>query len=170
MSASLIAVEHSFIAGVGAFARQDIARGTVVHRMAGDVATLDELLVRVHAGAEAPSDPFQIGYDLFIDLEEVSRSFNHSCDPNVYVRGAHELVALRLIPSGEEITFDYSTTMRYDAEKILASGHQLWTCACLCGAEICRGIIHEFKTLPPERQEYYIRHRYMPDFMLRHYR
>ncbi len=170
MSAALIIVEHSPIAGVGVFAVQDIPGGAIVHRMVGDVMTLDELFVRVHAGAEAASDPFQIEDDLFMDLEETSRSFNHSCDPNVYVRGNNELVALRPIPRGEEITYDYSTTMKYDAEKILASGHALWTCACLCGAETCRGIIDEFKTLPQERRDYYVRHRYLPDFMLRHYR
>lgn len=167
---SLVVIERSLIAGVGAFALQDIPRGTVVHRMVGDIATLDELIVRVHAGAEAASDPFQIEDDLFLDLEETSRSFNHSCDPNVYVRGTHELVALRAIPRGEEITYDYSTTMRYDEEKILASGHALWTCPCLCGARACRGIIHEFKTLPQERRAYYVANRYLPDFMLRHHR
>lgn len=170
MSTPLIIVEHSPIAGMGAFALQDIPQGAVVHHMVGEVATLDELIVRVHAGAEAASDPFQIEDDLFIDLEETSRSFNHSCAPNVYVRGNNELVALRPIRKGEEITYDYATTMKYDAEKILASGHQLWTCTCFCGAETCRGIIHEFKTLPQERQDYYITHRYLPDFMLRHYR
>lgn len=169
MSTSFVKVEHSPIAGVGVFAIQDIPKGTVVHRMVGDVATLDELSVRVQAGAEATSDPFQIDDDLFLDLEETSRSFNHSCSPNVYVRGHNELVALRPISKGEEITYDYSTTMKYDAEKILALGHELWTCVCLCGAEQCRGIIDEFKTLPQERQEYYVTHRYLPDFMLRHF-
>jgi len=170
MSTSLIMVKRSPIAGVGVFALQDLPEGTIVHRMVGDVATLDELIVRVHTGDMAASDPFQIEDDLFLDLEETSRSFNHSCDPNVYVRGSRELVALRTIPAGQEITFDYSTTMKYDAEKILASGHELWTCVCLCGAAACRGIIHEFKTLTPERQRYYIAHRYLPDFMLRQYR
>mgnify|MGYP001338960185 CR=1 FL=1 len=170
MSTSLIIIEHSPIAGMGAFALQDIPQGAVVHHMVGEVATFDEMIVRVHAGAEAASDPFQIEDDLFLDLEETSRTFNHSCNPNAYVRGNNELVALRPISKGEEITFDYSTTMKYDAEKILASGHDLWTCTCICGAENCRGIIDEFKTLPQERQDYYVTHRYMPDFMLRHYR
>lgn len=169
MSTSFIKLEHSPISGVGVFAVQDIPKGTVVHLMVGDVATFDEMLVRVRAGAEAASDPFQIEDDLFLDLEETSRSFNHSCNPSVYVRGNNELVALRPILKGEEVTFDYSTTMKYDAERILASGQELWTCNCLCGAENCRGIINEFKTLPQERQDYYVAHRYLPDFMLRHY-
>lgn len=170
MSTSFLQVERSPIAGVGVFALRDIPEGTVVHCMGGEVVTLDELFVAVHAGAEAASDPFQIEDDLFLDLDETSRSFNHSCNPNVYVRGNNELVALRAIPKGGEITYDYSTTMKYDAEKILAAGHELWTCTCLCGAENCRGIIDEFKTLPLERRDYYVTHRYLPDFMLRHYR
>jgi uncharacterized protein len=169
MITTLFKVEHSPIAGVGVFALQDIPEGILVHRMEGELSTLDEMIARVHTGDEAASDPFQIEDDLFLDLEETSRSFNHSCNPNVYVRGKNELVALRPIPKGEEITFDYATTMRYDAEKILASGHELWTCTCLCGAANCRGIIHEFKTLPQEIQEYYVGHRYLPDFMLAHY-
>ncbi len=170
MSTPSINVEPSPIAGVGVFALQDVPAGALVHRMVGDVATLDEMSVRVFAGAMAASDPFQIEDDLFLDLEEVSRSFNHSCDPNVYVRGDDELVALRPIPAGEEITFDYSTTMKYDAEKIRALGHEPWTCPCLCGVERCRGVIDEFKTLPQERRDYYVVHRYLPTFMLRHYR
>ncbi len=170
MSTPLVNIEHSPIAGVGVFALQVIAKGTVVHRMAGEVATLDEIILRVQAGAEAAADPFQIGDDLFIDLEETSRSFNHSCNPNVHVRGNNELVALRPIAAGEEITYDYSTTMKYDAEKIRAAGHELWTCTCACGAANCRGIIHEFKTLPQDQQDYYVMNRYLPDFMLAHYR
>lgn len=136
--------------------------------MSGEETTLEEIITRIQAGQEAASDPFQIGDNLFMDLEETSRSFNHSCDPNVYVRGRDELVALRPIRKGEEITYDYSTTMRYDLEKIRASGNEPWTCPCHCGAYNCRGIINEFSTLPSERRDYYVSNRYLPDFLLRH--
>jgi SET domain-containing protein len=123
--------------------------------------------VLVGEGKEQPSDPFQIDDNEYLDLEETSRSFNHSCDPNIFVRGKNEMVSLRDIEEGEELTFDYSTTMKYDAEKIQAAGFELWTCQCACGAANCRGIIDEFKTLPASLQAKYRQNGWLPDFLMR---
>lgn len=63
---------------------------------------------------------------------------NHSCDPNtqVLVRdvdGGHAtLSAIKVIEPGEEITFDYAST--------LEKGDP-WTMKCRCGSPLCRGVI-----------------------------
>ena len=163
----LFEIVDSAIAGKGAVAIQRIPKGVVVHTMTGVACTVEDLFTLVGEGKEQPSDPFQIGDNEFLDLEETSRSFNHSCDPNVFVRGKNELVALRDIENGEEITFDYSTTMKYDAEKILAAGFPLWTCVCACGAPNCRGIIDEFKSLTPAIQAHYRNNGWLPDYLMR---
>lgn len=87
---------------------------------------------------------------------------NHGCDPNtgVIVRGvAAHLVAVRPIAIGEEITYDYSTTM-VDAARWEIHG-------CLCGAKGCRGDILDFRTLPPHVRVRYAALGIVPEYALR---
>jgi hypothetical protein len=82
----------------------------------------------------------------------------------------NELVALKEISAGEEITYDYSTTMNDDKSEILEKAKRLpWKCACHCGTKSCRGTINQFKTLSQKLQKYYVRNKLLPDFMLRHF-
>jgi hypothetical protein len=156
----------SEIAGTGNVAVRVIEEGETICFFEGERCSLDEIILSVENAEEEPSDPFAIGEELYIDLDEKFRLFNHSCSPNTYFKGENEMIAMRRIEKGEEITFDYSTTMHYAEEKIIQSGHQLWTCDCLCGAENCRGIIDQFKTLTSKEQAFYLENKYMPDFML----
>lgn len=105
-----------------------------------------------------------------MDLDEISRTFNHSCDPNSFIKGKNELIALRDIQIGEEINYDYSTTMNDNEEKILKAGRKLWTCKCNCGAKSCRNIIDQFRTLPKKIQSFYVKNKLIPDFMLKHFK
>jgi hypothetical protein len=62
------------------------------------------------------------------------RFLNHSCDPNSALVG-REIVALRTIAEGEEVTFNYNTT-EYD----MASPFR---CHCgHCGGRLIRGFRH----------------------------
>jgi len=77
----------------------------------------------------------QVNDDLFFaavdddDLEDED-FINHSCEPNCGIRGSLQIVAMRDIKRGEEITFDYAMT-----ESSSYSMH------CKCGKEKCRHII-----------------------------
>lgn len=128
------------------------------------------MIRRVNEGKEEPSDPLEIGDEEYLDLNEISRTYNHSCNPNAFIRGKNELVALKNIETGEEITYDYSSTMNDNEEKIKKPGRFLWTCKCNCGAKDCRGIIDQFKKLPKKTQNYYVTNKLMPDFMLKHFK
>jgi hypothetical protein len=84
-----------------------------------------------------PGEDSGLGDQFFWDLTDQTRWFNHSCDPNSEVRSKwdHEAstcrawwVALRDIPVGEEITYDYGFV-----------GEVAEPCA--CGAKACRGLI-----------------------------
>ncbi len=165
----LIEIRNSVIAGVGGFALTDIEPGQVVHIMKGEYCSFDEAVTKEKKNEVAASDFFQVDDAKFLHLEEESRSLNHSCHPNVYVRGEGELVAIRKIATGEEITFDYSTTMLYDKTAFEASGSEEWTCPCACGSENCLGIIDEFRNVPKEKQAIYIQNKWLPDFMLKHF-
>ncbi len=127
------AVRPSPIHGRGLFAAEPIARGEVVCVKGGHVfdrRRLEELTPRL-----GPAE-IQIGEGLFIgpvteDEREGSMIFsNHSCEPNVGVRGEITFVALRDIAAGEELTHDWATTDDDDYEL-----------ECLCGAPACRKVI-----------------------------
>jgi len=73
---------------------------------------------------------------------------NHSCSPNAGLRFADSgvlLVAIRDIAAGDEITWDYSTTL----------AQSNWHMICQCRAPECRRVIGNFATLSPERQEWF---------------
>ena len=55
---------------------------------------------------------------------------NHSCNPNCGIKGHLQIVAMRDIESGEEITFDYAMTESSD-----------YSMDCKCGAKNCRKTI-----------------------------
>ncbi|HEU4388349.1 MAG TPA: SET domain-containing protein-lysine N-methyltransferase [Blastocatellia bacterium] len=127
------AVRQSKIHGKGLFAIEPISQGEIVCIKGGHIferKTLDEL-----KDALGPAE-IQIADDLFIgpvnnDEREGSMIFsNHSCDPNIGVKGQIVFVAMRDIESGEELTHDWATTDddSYEME-------------CRCGAANCRRII-----------------------------
>jgi hypothetical protein len=73
---------------------------------------------------------------------------NHSCDPNAGLRFTPAgvfLVAIRDIAAGDEISWDYSTTL-------LGSN---WHMICQCRSPGCRRVIGNFATLDPDRQEWF---------------
>ncbi|MCW3836272.1 SET domain-containing protein-lysine N-methyltransferase [Sphingomonas canadensis] len=73
---------------------------------------------------------------------------NHSCAPNAGLRftddGVH-LVAVRAIVPGEEVTWDYSTTLK----------ESNWHMICQCRATDCRRVIGNFDSLDADRQEFF---------------
>jgi hypothetical protein len=66
------------------------------------------------------------------------RYINHSCDPNVAIRGERTVYALRNISPGEEITMDYSLTECQDEWMIPK---------CRCGSSNCRRVIRAIQYL-----------------------
>jgi multisubunit Na+/H+ antiporter MnhG subunit len=73
---------------------------------------------------------------------------NHSCDPNAGLRFTDDgvfLVAIRDIAPGEEISWDYSTTL----------AESNWHMICQCRSAGCRRVIGNFTTLDPDRQEWF---------------
>ena len=123
-------VKASPIQGRGLFAIEKISKGEVVAVKGGHIFNRDTLN-RI-AGALGPAE-IQIGEDLFIGpLKEEEREgsmifSNHSCDPNICVRGQIVFVAMRDIEPGEELTHDWATTDDDDYQM-----------ACNCGAKNCR--------------------------------
>ena len=129
-------VVHSKIHGYGVVTTRPFHAGELVCYGDGVLYKADEDFDDTYA-LILPGEDSGLGDTLFWDLACQTRWFNHSCDPNSEVRSKwdHEAqtirawwVALRDIPVGEEITYDYGFAAEV-AEP------------CYCGAAKCRGVI-----------------------------
>ncbi|WP_305988605.1 SET domain-containing protein [Roseibium sp. MMSF_3544] len=125
--------KSSRIEGTGLFAKTQIFEGELLVVKGGhifDRATRDHL-----AQSLGPAE-IQIADDLFLGPrapEERAASMmflNHSCEPNVGIKGQICFHAMRSIEPGEELTFDYATGDNDD-----------WSMTCSCGSKNCRGLV-----------------------------
>ncbi len=126
--------------GRGLFTTRSFRRDEFVLESPGTSSRWPRSGPKVHTRA----DGLQIGVDRYLDLVEPGRLANHSCRPNCGVFDNRRLRALCDIPSGEELTFDYSTT--------ISDG---WTMPCGCGVSECRGTVRAFATLPKALRDRY---------------
>ena len=124
--------------GRGLFAVQPIARGTLLMEMKGWLASTADL----HDDWLA----MQVGNDLWLcsDGTLTDDCGNHSCDPNAgFVTGEPVLYALRDIAAGEELCWDYSTSLSEPG----------WTLHCRCGSPKCRGVVRAWPELTQQERE-----------------
>lgn len=128
--------------GKGVFATRDFPAGTTVLEFLGALVEVNEVDDLTHC--------LQVGPTTFLGPSgSVDDYVNHSCAPNTGIQdreGRIFLFALSPIKSGDEISFDYSTTQ--------TGGH--WHMQCLCGKATCRGHIGDFRDLPSSVRQFYI--------------
>ncbi|MGE4130427.1 MAG: SET domain-containing protein [Bdellovibrionales bacterium] len=87
----------------------------------------------------------QIGPHSWRDSKGLARNINHSCDPNCGVKGRFNIVAMRDIQPGEQITWDYEMTEK----------SWWWRLRCQCGSSDCRKWIGNYARMPkPIRARY----------------
>ncbi len=140
----------------GGYAAGDIKKGERVLRFNGRIYTALEN----PRGINAKRNHFlQVGVDTFMGPSRtVDNYINHSSEPNSAViieETGIFLDAIKDIRKGEEITFDYSTTMVQDE----------WEMECLCRRINCRKIIREFVHLSEALRKKYKRHQMVPQFV-----
>jgi len=127
-------VRESQIHGRGLFAIVDIAKDEIVAVKGGHI--IDRKTLREEVTPRLGPVEIQIDKDLFIapvtrEERELSMLYsNHSCDPNLGIRGAITFVTMRQIRSGEELTHDWAMTDDDD-----------YSVDCKCGAPHCRKIL-----------------------------
>jgi hypothetical protein len=123
-------VRESSIQGRGLFAAEPIKKDEVICVKGGHIFNRQTLR---QVQAELGPAEIQIGEDIFIgplnaDDREGSMIFsNHSCEPNIGVKGQIVFVAMRDIAAGEELTHDWAMTDDDD-----------YSMECNCGVESCR--------------------------------
>lgn len=145
--------------GEGIFARQLIRKGEEIIEFHGPRLKPSDLPVPY----DSVEDHYvQIGAGLYMGPSgEGDDLINHSCNPNsglVIKDWKIILIATKDITGGEEITWDYSTTMDEDD----------WEVDCLCGSGNCRGKIRDFKYLPDDVKKRYIQLGIVPQYNLKY--
>jgi hypothetical protein len=140
--------------GRGVFATQMIPANTRLIDYTGPLLKYEQTTPQTLA--------VQIGPDLYLGgsggLDDL---VNHSCDPNagLVIRGTEvTLRSIRGIAAGEQITFDYSTTMDEDDFEF----------DCRCGSLKCRGRVRDFKHLSAELRRRYAEIGIVPGYNLRY--
>ncbi len=147
--------------GLGAFATEDIKKGEVIFVMRGERILEESCDKMIEDGLLNNDDPLQISKDYYLILDNTSRYFNHSCDPNAGLKGESTLFALRDIPCGEEILFDYSTTV-YPENFTFTTMHD-----CLCRSPKCRKVLGNVLTIPKDTLDYYKENGALQDYILK---
>lgn len=131
-------IKGTAIAGYGIYATCDIPAGEIIFKGEGrsqriitrravqeNWSEADQLIFRRYA--------YPLSRELFLLWDDNPSEWapqNHSCQPNTGYNGL-DVVALRGIRSGEELTLDYATFLDENMEPF----------DCQCGTSVCRGKI-----------------------------
>jgi len=131
-------IKGNSISGFGIYANRDIKAGEFI--FSGEEQA-QRLVTQRHVEKHWSDEEkevfrryaYPISKEVFLMWDSDPRKWapqNHSCDPNTTYNGLN-VVAIRPIPKGEELTLDYATFL----DKNMQPFH------CLCGAPNCRGLI-----------------------------
>jgi SET domain-containing protein len=124
-------IRKSPIHGRGLFASRPIRKGEIVAIKGGhilDRPALSRVRRRIAAAYIQIDELFYIGALRSAEVALNKIFINHSCEPNLGIRGQITFVARRAIEAGEELTYDWA--MEEDAPAVTR---------CACGARRCRG-------------------------------
>jgi SET domain-containing protein len=145
-------LRRSGIQGVGAFAIQDIPKGTRLIEYTGEKITnaeadrrYDDTKMKRHH-----TFLFVLNQKQVVDAQyggNESMYINHSCDPNAetfIIRGRIWIESMRTIRAGEEITYDY----QYDMDAAYTDDDLFRFYGCRCGAPNCRRTIVKTRRRP----------------------
>ena len=126
-------VSPSPIHGRGLFAVEPIGEGEIVAIKGGYIfgrATLGKVEKQLGPAELSVAEGFFIGPRGKEQRDGGMVFSNHSCDPNIGVKGQIVFVAMRDIEPGEELTHDWATT-----------DDDAYEMECNCGADNCRKVV-----------------------------
>jgi len=117
--------------GFGSFALELIPKGSHIATFGGPILTTAAFSLEP---PDVRSRSIQIERDSYLTgppQREPGDTINHSCEPNCGMRNASQIVTMRDVLEGEELTYDYamSDTADYDEFR------------CGCGTRGCRGTV-----------------------------
>jgi len=136
-------VRSSDIHAAGVYTTSSIKKGTHVVEYTGPRLAKEEA-DRIYVGRDVT---YLFGLDdgRVIDGHGIAAFINHSCDPNCEtdeIAGRIWIIAIRDIPAGEELSYDYN----------LFDGDENDPALCFCGAKNCRGSMYSERELASRRR------------------
>lgn len=143
--------------GRGIFATRDIAIHEEFYQYTGKKIGFKDC----EAMGEDQCYPIQINHknssQAYILSDAPGCFINHRCnEPNAGLTPTLRLKALRTIKKGEEVFFDYSTTML----------ERSWVMPCQCSHPECRGVIQDFDLIPSLVQQHFLSHGVVQPFIV----
>ena len=130
-------ISKSNIQGGGIFAKKDLSKGKIAFIAKGKLV---KFFVKSEKDTLFGPNWMSVSKNLWLNPNKTNplTFLNHSCEPNIGIKGKVLFVALRNIKKNEELTADYST-LELD---------RLWHMKCKCGSNKCRKIIKSVHYLP----------------------
>lgn len=140
-----VEVRENALNGKGIFAKEHINKGEIVFVKGGHILTRDEIFSSGVINSYFPlDDKYFLGATNIDEEESIKLYQNHSCNPNVGLRGEISFVAMKDIEKDEELTVDYAFIDNED-----------YSFKCTCGSENCRKIITGYDWKIKELQDKY---------------
>jgi hypothetical protein len=131
--------------GFGSFALELIPKGSHIATFGGPILTTAAFSLEP---PDVRSRSIQIERDSYLTgppQREPGDTINHSCEPNCGMRNASQIVTIRDVLKGEELTYDYSMSDTADYDEF----------RCGCGAQTCRGTVTGIDWKLPDIQARY---------------
>ncbi len=127
--------------GRGVFAVANIKKGELIAEFDGQILDNDfEEWTK-----DLQNHAIQFAKDKWRDSKGIARWINHSCEPNCGIKNLFQVVAMRPIEKGEQITWDYEMTEK----------SSWWRMKCKCKSSQCRKVIGSYSRMPKKvRQKY----------------
>jgi hypothetical protein len=130
--------------GLGLIATAALGPGTIVARFEGPVVTRDDV------PAEEAAHALWVEGDQWLLPRSDARYANHSCAPNCRVDDDLNLVTIRAVNRGTELTISYNTVSRAEWEAYRRhpehyAWDRRWSFDCQCGAVNCVGRIDGYR-------------------------
>ncbi len=147
--------------GFGIFAKRDFQKGEKILSFSGKKITFKQAKLKGEWECMALQiDNLSYHKKIYLDLDLPSCYANHSCDPNAGIQNDVDLVAIKKVHKGEEIRYDYSTTMDERSFKM----------RCECGSPSCRRIVGDFIELNVNLRNAYLENKIVMKFILKKYK
>src|SRR5438477_7609328 len=127
--------------GHGLIAEETVEEDTIVGKLEGRVVPYMKIPENEIRNA------FEVGKDRWIVPQSNGRHLNHSCDPNCYIASNLDIVALRKVYKGEELTIMYNEVTLEEYMKmgaVLPQWDERRSFDCFCGTPKCIGRIDRY--------------------------
>jgi len=141
MDSKKIKIKKTKDRGRGLFAKELIKKDELIAEFDGEIYGWDD----DRWTDELADHCIQFEEFKWRDSKGIARVINHSCEPNCGIKNLFQVIAMRDILPGEEITWDYEMT----------ENHPDWRMECECGSKICRKIIGKHENMPQEIRDKY---------------